>query len=89
MDRYVSRCLKNAAARCQPPARGKERLLMAIVAPCWRSATAKRWVNSPQPPREFKPSDEVIYLPGVMMRGSFTLSLAWPVHIGTLINLAQ
>jgi hypothetical protein len=89
MDSYLSRSLKNWAARRQPPPHGKEHLLRAIVAPRWRSATAKRLAGSPQPPREFTPSGETVYLPGIMMRGSFTLSLAWPVHIGSLINLAQ
>ena len=86
MDLYLSRCLKNSTARCQPPARGKERLLMAIIAPRWKSATARRSSSSPQPPKEFHPLDQGIYLPGKMMQSSFTLSLAWPVHIGTLTN---
>jgi hypothetical protein len=89
MDRYLSRCLKNATARHQPPERGKERLLRAVVAPRWRSATSRRFSSVSQPPREFNTANETVYLPGIMMRGSFTLSLAWPVHIGTLINLAQ
>lgn len=87
MDSYLSRCLKNATARCQPPVRGKERLFRAIIAPRWRSA--RRLSGSPQPPKEFSPSDQVVYLPGNLMQSSFTLSLAWPVHIGLLTNLAR
>lgn len=87
MDLYLSRCLKNSTARIQPPARGKERLFRAIIAPRWRSV--KRLAGSPQPPREFHPSDQVVFLPGNLMQSSFTLSLAWPVHIGTLINVSR
>ena len=87
MDLYLSRTLKNWAARRQSPTRGKERLLQAIVAPRWRIARFSS--GAPQPPREFHPSDQAVYLPGIMMKGSFTLSLAWPVHIATLVNLAQ
>ena len=88
MDLYLSRCLKNSTARCQPPERGKERLLRSIISPLWRSSTARRTSSSPQVPKEFRPSDQVYYLPGKMMQSSFTLSLAWPVHIGTLTNSA-
>lgn len=87
MDLYLSRSLKNWAARRQPPTRGKERLLRAIVAPHWLSARPSS--GALQPPKEFHPSDQAVYLPGIMMKGSFTLSLAWPVHIATLVNLAQ
>jgi hypothetical protein len=86
MDLYLSRCLKNSTARCQPPARGKERLLRAIITPPWRSA--RRSLSSQQPPKEFQHSEQIFYLPGKMMQSSFTLSLAWPVHIGTLANSA-
>ena len=86
IDLYLSRCLKNSTAHCQPPPRGKERLFRAIISPRWRSATARRSASSPQPPREFKPSDQVIFLPGSLMQSSFTLALAWPVHIGTVTS---
>jgi hypothetical protein len=86
MDLYLSRCLKNSTAHYQPPARGKERLFRAIISPLWRSATARRTASSPQPPKEFKPSDQIISLPGSLMQSSFTLALAWPVHIGTLTH---
>ena len=89
MDVYLSRCLKNWAARRQPPARGKERLLRALILPTWRSSTARRLSGSPQPPKEYRPSDQVVFLPGIMMHSSFTLSLAWPVHIGTLVNVSH
>jgi hypothetical protein len=82
MDLYLSRCLKNATARCQPPARGKERLFRAIISPRWRSI--RRSASSPQVPKEFRPSDQVVFLPSNLMQTSFTLSLAWPVHIGTV-----
>jgi hypothetical protein len=89
MDLYLSRCLKNSIAHCQAPARGKERLFRAIITPRWRSATTRRQTSSPQPPREFRPSDQAVFLPGILMQSSFTLSLAWPVHIGSLSNLAR
>ena len=89
MDLYLSRCLKNSTARFQPPARGKERLFNAIIAPRWRSATFKRSSSSPQPPREFSPLDQVVYLPCNLMQCSFTLALAWPVHIGSMTRAAS
>jgi hypothetical protein len=87
MDLYLSRCLKNWAARYQPPLHGKERLFKAIVSPRWMFA--RRSSGASQASREFQPSSQVVYLPGMMMRGSFTLSLAWPVHIASLVNVAQ
>lgn len=87
MDLYLSRCLKNWAARYQPPLRGKERLLRAIVSPRW--IFARRSVASRAVAREYNHSNQAVYLPGIMMRGSFTLSLAWPVHIASLVNVAQ
>jgi hypothetical protein len=86
MDQYLGRCLKNATARCQPPASGKERLLRAIISPRWRSATNRRSSSLPQLPKEFRPSDQVVFLPGNLMQTSFTLSLAWPVHIGMVTS---
>lgn len=87
MDLYLSRCLKNWAARYQPPLRGKERLIKAIVSPRWMFA--RRSAASRAAVREYSPTHQVVYLPGIMVRGSFTLSLAWPVHIASLVNVAQ
>jgi hypothetical protein len=89
MDLYLGRCLKNATARCKPPARGKERLFQAIIAPRWRFATSRHSSSSLQPPREFSPSDQVVFLPGNLMQTSFALSLAWPVHIGMLGSVSH
>lgn len=88
MDLYLSRSLKNWAARHRPSPHGKDRLLRAIVAPRWKSLTTRRSARLPSA-RDFRTPNETIFLPGIIMRGSFTLSLAWPVHIGSLINLAQ
>jgi len=88
-ESYLSRSLKNWAARNQPPPHGNEGLLRAVVSSRWRSVTTKQGVISTLPPKEFDSTHYAVYLPGILMRGSFTLSLAWPVHIGTLVTLAQ
>jgi hypothetical protein len=89
-DRYLSRCLKNWAARWQSPAQGRQRLLDAATKP--ESIHNKPFENYTLfKDRPFALSGESDPLMAALysnrwLSGSFTLLQAWPLHMASPVN---
>jgi hypothetical protein len=85
MDIYLSRCLKNWAARSHSPREGREQLIQSVVQgePAPKPATA-HWKTYVQESPRYQP----LLYSGSWTRASFTLSMAWPIHIMSLMQVA-
>ncbi len=90
MDRYLSRCLKNWAARWQPPRHGRQKLLDAIVKPESSQKPFVNYVLSKDRPVAFGGDPDPLMAALYSNRwlgGSFTLLQAWPLHMASLVNV--
>jgi len=90
MDRYLSRCLKNWAARWQPPHHGRQKLLTAAQRHDTPQNPFVQIVLSKDRPvaygGEVDPLMSALYS-NRWLGGSFTLLQAWPLHIAGLVNV--
>ncbi len=87
MDNYVGRSLKNwVASQPQPPTQ-KEALLRRAGAPV-ESSEPVYFHSNALLHAEFFSHRMANYYTGGLLRGSFTVSLGWPVQLVTMIHMA-
>jgi hypothetical protein len=85
MDRYLSRTLKNWAARYCSPENGREQLLETAAHPPVLQEAPARGLGHV---REFAYLQPAIHPLVTWGGGSFTLSMAWPVQMASLVQAA-
>lgn len=85
MDQYLSRSLKNWVARQRSPENGRERLLQSAASLPAVQDVPVRWLDYVREFAYLQPAAQPVVTWG---RSSFTVSMAWPVHIASLIQVA-
>lgn len=84
-DQYLSRSLKNWAEKQKSHARSRESLLrLAAADPILPKTNAA--VYTPISMDEYRCQQRFNRFSGTYLRGSFTLSMAWPVDLAILIR---
>jgi hypothetical protein len=88
LDTYVSRSIKNWAAAQPQPRQDKDALLKKAKAVPPEALEPAYFRSDALLHTEFSSHRLASYYTGEWLRGSFTVSLGWPVQLITLIQVA-